>query len=260
MALPRVQLIEFNDQPWVPASLRDLVIEALGRTLEWGRIVRGLVDPFQAFLARADAREVLDVGAGSGKPASILAREIARAGGTPPRFLLTDLFPRVEAWQALRDEQPGAIDFVPEPVDATAIPETLGAGRVRTIINVFHHFPPELARAILADAVRGSQGVFIAEGFERNPLQFANFAAAGLAALAVGPLLSPAQRAKKAFWTYCTPVVLATSIWDGVVSTLRVYSEDELRAMVAGSGWRWEYGTYDYPPKGRGYYFYGVPA
>ena len=258
---PRLQLFEFNDLPWMPAAVRDVVVEALGRTLAWGRVLRALAPPFEAFLARSGATEVLDLGAGAGAPASILALELERAGRRPPKFLLTDLHPRVEAWQRLRCTQPHAIDFEPTPVDATQIPLDLAAGRARSIFNVMHHFPPALAAKILEDAVRGSRGVFIAESFERNPLRCAGFVPAGLPALALGPVLASQDRLAKAALTWLTPAALAISAWDALVSTLRVYTEEELRAMVApfGDAWVWEYGTFGYPPFGKGYYFYGTP-
>jgi len=262
LPIPRVQLFEFNDSPWAPAALRDTIIESLSRTLAWGRILRGLVAPFEQFLQQSGAAEVLDVCAGAGGPAKILASEIARAGRRPPRFLMCDLQPQPDAWQAAREAQPGVIDFVAEPVDATAIPEALSRGRARTIINALHHFSPELVSRILADAVAGGTGVFVAEGFSRNPLGFASFAPAGLLALAVNPALSSRDRLAKALLTWASPVVLAASVWDGVVSTLRVYTESELRALIApfGGDFRWTFGSYPFPPFGRGTYFYGVPA
>ena len=262
LRLPRLQLFEFNDLPWMPAAVRDTVVESLSRTLAWGGILEGLVVPFEAFLARAGAREVLEIGSGGGGPAIILARAIARRGAASPKFILTDLHPRVEAWTRARNEHPGMIDFEPSPVDASRIPSELGNGRARSIINVLHHFPRDLAAAILEDAVRGSRGVFVAEGFERNPLMFANFAVAGLPALFVNPVLSPKDRLAKAALTWLSPAALAISLWDGLVSTMRVWSESELREMVApfGAKWQWEYGTYEYPPLGKGYYFHGVPA
>ncbi len=266
MRWPRFQLFEFNDLGRVPPAARDTVVESLSRTLEWGRILDGLVDPFIEFLRASGAREVLDLGAGAGGPARILAGAIARKGHDVPRFVLTDLHPRVEAWRRAREAHP-AIDFEPSPVDATNVPETLARGRARTLINVFHHFPPSLAAAVLADAVRpgpsasGSRGVFVAEGFERHPSQFANFAVAGVPALLLNPLLSERDRIAKAALTYLSPAALGMAIWDGVVSTLRVYEEEELRAMVApfGGHFRWTYGNYRYFPHGTGYYFYGVP-
>lgn len=260
LSFSRAQLFEWNDLPWAPMALRDTIVESLSRTLRWGRMLQGLVGPFGEFLAGSGATEVLDLCAGAGGPARILAEELRRAGVAPPRFLLTDLFPQLEAWATARAEQPGVIDFEPSPVDATKIPPALAAGRARVIINAFHHFPPDLARTILADAVRGSSGIFISEPFDRNPLRFLSFVPVGLAALAVNPVLTSRARLQKALLTWATPVALAASAWDGFVSTLRVYSEGELRGMVQGSEgeFRWEYGVYGYPPAGRGYYFYGV--
>jgi hypothetical protein len=263
MALPRLQLFEFNDLSWVPTAVRDTVVESLSHALEWGRMLEGLVAPFESFLRDAGTREVLDLGSGAGGPARVLVREIVRRDGAAqaPRFVLTDLHPRLEQWTDLRVQTDGAIDFAPIRVDATEVPRALGDGRARTIINVLHHFPPPLASAILEDAVRGGRGVFVAEGFERNPLQFVNFLGAGLAALLLNPILSPRDRVAKALLTWLTPAALAISIWDGLVSTMRVYTESELRAMVApfGGDWDWQYGTYAYPPQGTGYFFRGVP-
>ena len=119
-----------------------------------------------------------------------------------------------------------------------------------------------LAQAILDDAVAGARGVFIAEAFERNPLAFLSFAPAGALALAANPLLAKKDRLAKALLTWATPITLAAGTFDGLVSTMRIYSEADLRAMVArhGARFRWTYGTYRYPFGGKGYYFWGVPT
>lgn len=262
MPLPRLQLFEFNDLAATPAALRDTIVESLSRALDWGRMLEGLVAPLSEFLAAAGATEILDLCAGAGGPARILATELERAAMTPPKIVLTDLFPRLEAWEPLAAAHPRTIDFVAEPVDATAIPPALGDGRVRTVINAFHHFPPALARAILEDAVAASRGIFISEAFGRNPLHFLSFGPAGLAALAATPWLSRKDRVAKAAFTWLSPIALLAGTWDGLVSTMRIYTEADLRAMVApfGSHWRWTAGTYRYWPAGTGHYFYGVPG
>jgi hypothetical protein len=258
--MKRRHLFEFNDSPWAPVALRETVIEALSRTLAWGHVLRGGVAPFRAFLAATGAEEVLDVCSGAGGPAAIFATEIARAGARPPRFLMTDLQPQLAAWAEIRDEHPGVIDFVSEPVDATRIPESVGTGRARIIINSLHHFPPDLAASIVRGACESSPGVFIIEGFERNPLRFAAFAAAGIPALLVNPVLSHHHRAQKALLTYLLPAALLVSLWDGLVSTMRIYTEADLREMVRplGDAFVWTYGTWEFAPLGRATFFYGV--
>jgi hypothetical protein len=259
--IPRLHLFELNDSAWVPVALRETIVEALGRTLSLGRILRGLADPFAGFLERTGATEVLDLCAGTGAPASILVRELKRAKITPPKFLLTDLHPHPNAWIELTHEHPGIIDFVGAPVDAAHIPTDIGRGRARVIINALHHFTPEVAGAILRGAAKSAPGIFIAEGFERRPLRFASYALAGVPSLYATPLLSHQRKLKKAMLTYLSPIALGAAMWDGFVSTLRVYTESELREMVAPiADMEWTYGTWDFFPNGRGYYFYGASS
>jgi hypothetical protein len=261
MSFSRRHLFEFNDAGWAPPVLRDTMVEALSRTLEWAHVLRGLVTPFESFLAASGAREVLDLASGAAGPARILATEILRAGRTPPRSVLTDLYPRIEAWEAARAELPGVLDFELEPVDATRIPERLATDRVRVIINAFHHLPPDMARGVLEDAVLRRSPIFLAEAFERDPRGFIPIALPGLFAMLATPLLTPRDRLAKALLVWSSPLVFAIGAWDGVVSTLRTYSRGDLETMVAplGDGFVWTYGNYTFPLGGEGYYFHGVP-
>jgi hypothetical protein len=260
MSLPRLRLFEFNDSSWAPRSLREFILESVTRSLEWGRSLAGLVAPFEAFVAAAGAREALDLGAGMGGPARALTRAIRRAGAVPPRFILTDLHPAPVAWRQLCAQYPDDIAFEPEPVDATRIPPALAHGRVRIVMNALHHFPPDFAQQLFADAVATSSGIFIAEPFERNPLRLVPLLWTALIAFVVTPFATPRARLQKALWLVSLLGPLA-ALWDGVVSTLRVYDEAELRAMVAplGDAFVWTYGVHHHGLGGRGYYFWGVP-
>jgi hypothetical protein len=261
MALPRLQLFEFNDHARTPESLRDTVIETLSQVLDEAGVVRATIPVVESFLETAGYDAILDLCAGAGGPAEILCREMQAEGKRPPHILETDLFPRIEAWSAARERRPGSIDFVATPVDATNIPPEISAKRARVIWNAFHHFPPALGTAILRAAVTDRAPILILEGFERDPRGFLPFAASGVRVLYQNPLRSPKQRGQKMFWTWLTPIALAVSTWDGLVSTLRVYNERELFAMVApfGAGYAWDYGTYEFPHGGRGMYFQGIP-
>jgi hypothetical protein len=112
----------------------------------------------------------------------------------------------------------------------------------------------------LRDAVDHCAPILIAESFERDPLGALPLIPVGIPALLSSPLLSPRDRLAKAAWAWLTPIGLAVGAWDALVSTLRVYSERDLRELVApfGQGYQWTYGTYDYPLGGRGCYFYGL--
>lgn len=260
--LPRVQLFEFNDRDWVPASLRDTIVETLSRSLDWGGFLRPLAPVIDDFLSGSGTREVLDLCAGAGGPAVILSHEAERLGLSPPRFLITDLFPRVPIWMHAKQQRPNSIDFIAEPVDATRIPASLSEGRARIIVNGLHHFPPDLAGDILRDAVDNQAPIFISECFERDPRGALPLIPVGIPSLLATPVLTPRDRLAKAAWTWLTPIGLAAGTWDAIISTLRVYSERDLRNLVApfGQDYEWTYGTYDYPFGGRGCYFQGLPS
>jgi hypothetical protein len=238
--LPRAHLFEFNDRDWVPESLRDTIVETLSRSLHWGGFLRPLAPVIDRFLLASGTREVLDLCAGAAGPALILSDEAERSGLSPPRFLLTDLFPRVRIWTQAKRQRPESIDFIAEPVDATRIPASLSEGRARVIVNAFHHFEPDLARAILRNAVDSRAPIFISECFERDPRGALPLIPIGIPSLLATPLLSPRDRLAKAAWTWLTPIGLAAGSWDAIVS-------------------EWTYGTYDYPFGGRGCYFQGLP-
>jgi hypothetical protein len=259
MGLPRVHAFEFNDRHWVPAVLRDTIVESLSRTLEWGGILDGLAEPLGDFLERAGQPDVLDIGSGAGGPASILARALS-SRGRPTRILLTDLFPRIELWELRRAAHREQIEFVAQPVDATAIPPEIAGRRARVIINVLHHLDEPVARGVLTDARRARAPIFVAEGFARNPLGFLPFAPVGVLALSLSPLLARDDRWLRAWLVWASPVALLASVWDGVVSTLRVYEPDELRRMVDDDpSYEWSHGTYRFPFGGRGTFFRGIP-
>ena len=260
--LPRAQLFEFNDRDWVPESLRDTIVETLSRSLDWGGFLAPLAPVIDEFLSAAGTTEVLDLCAGAGGPALILSQEAERLGLDAPRYLMTDLYPRVPLWTEARRRRPRSIDFIEDPVDATRIPASISRGRARVMVNAFHHFQPEMAGAILRDAVEQEASILISESFERDPRGAFPMIPIGIPSLLATPLLSPRDRLAKAAWTWLTPIALAAGAWDAIISTLRIYSESDLRDLVApfGHGYRWKYGTYDYPFGGRGCYFQGVPA
>ncbi len=244
MALPRLQLFEFNDSPWAPRLLRETVVEALSRTIRWGGLLDGLVAPLARCLEAAGTSKVLDLCAGAGGPASVLSDAMATRGHDV-HFLMSDLYPALREWESLRATHPERLGYIAESIDATAIPAALGEGRVRVIVNALHHFPPPLAREVLRGACRDAPGVFIAEGLVRNPLSFAAMAPIGLAALFATPVLAKDRNLARLVLTWLTPTALAVSAWDGTVSAMRQHLPSELRAMVADlEGWTWTSGEY----------------
>lgn len=263
MALPRLQGVELNDDPRAPALLRETIIETLSLALRIGGMMEKLVPTLEDALARTGATELLDLCGGAGGPAAILSDAFAARGRRVP-IVITDLQPHVGEWEALAARHPG-VDFAPEPVDATRIPEGLtrsadGRPRLRVVLNALHHFPPPLARGILEDAHRAGAPIVVCELFDRNPLQFLSFAPAGLAAAALLPLRTRRNRAGKVLLHWLTPVAVLAGGYDGLLSTMRMHTDADLLDMTRDlTDFDWRPAGFAYAPLGRGRTFTGTP-
>jgi hypothetical protein len=171
---------------------------------------------------------VLDLCSGGGGPWLTLQPELEKSG--PVTVVLSDLYPNLEALAATRARSGGRLEVHTGSVDATSVPP--GLEGVRTMFNAFHHFPPEAARRILADAVARRRSIVVVDG--------PNSRAIGLLAMPLQIplilLLTPFVRPFKwsrLFFTYVLPLIPAIVLFDGTVSFLRFYLEDELRELVA---------------------------
>jgi hypothetical protein len=228
-AVNRVQLFELEDQPWFPRVLRDggtaylaLAAAASGHP--------ALLAPKLAEALRASGEtRILDLCSGGGGPLRDIVRVLAR-DGLDVRALLTDAYPSEAVLAAVAEGSQGRITWSPAPVDATRVPRDLPG--VRTMFNAMHHFRPEAVRAILTDAVEAGRPFAAFELVGRSPLMLAGMLVNPLLCALAVPFLRPFRPA----WiplTYVVPALPLFVLFDGVVSCLRVYSPDELRALIA---------------------------
>lgn len=228
--MARLHLIELEDQPWFPRPVRDGATDFLSFT---GNLLEA---PYAAFIPRlaeamrrtGDTR-LVDLCSGGSGPVRVLVR-LLRRHGVEVTATMTDLYPNLPRLQQVSVESGGAIDYVPTSIDATDVPEELTG--FRTLCNAFHHFRPELAKRILEDAVRKRQGIAILEFVERRPAALSTIPFAALQSVLVAPLIKPFRLSRLAL-SWLLPLIPFTVFWDGVVSCLRVYSVEELQALVA---------------------------
>ena len=140
----RLNLMEFHDQSWFPAFLRDYVTDGLETTLNLLDLYRPVAARLQRALQESNATRVVDLCSGAGGPWLRLANHLQQNSHVPVEIWLTDKYPNIVAEDASH-AIPAQIHFCKEPVDATRIPPDLRG--FRTIFNSFHHFrPKKLAR------------------------------------------------------------------------------------------------------------------
>jgi hypothetical protein len=160
----RRQLVELEDLPWFPQSVRDGGTDWLAFMFNSARPFAPVAPKIRAAMDATGTTNVLDLCSGGGGPWMTLVHELGRSG--PVNVELSDLFPNVRAFKAQQERSGGRLDYREEPVDVTDVPAALDG--VRTLFNAFHHFPPETAASILEDAVRKRRAIAIFEGINHR--------------------------------------------------------------------------------------------
>jgi len=237
----RVHLFEFHETPWFPAVWRDLLTDFLSFFASAFKPY-ACVAPFlaDALKGAGDAR-IIDLCSGAGRPLLSLVPALRRLGLSDLRVTLTDKYPNLKAGKSVGET--GVVTYLETPIDAADVPSDLKG--FRTLFTSFHHFRPDAARAVLADAVSKDEGVGIFEYTERNVLIWT------LPTLLIPafvwlctPLIRP-FRWRRLVWTYLIPVMPIIAMWDGFVSNLRTYSVKELNDLVeqvADDRYQWKIG------------------
>ncbi len=240
--MDRKPWFELHDSPRFPGFLRDMVTDGLEHT--WNTL--GMYESIAGLLRRAvtesGARQVVDLCSGGGGPWLSLAPGLKDAEGLPVAVVLTDKFPNLSAFERTRRFSGGRIGFCAESVDAAAVSGDLRG--FRTIFSAFHHFSPETARAMLADAFAKREGIGVFELAQPKVKTMA--LCCGMPALSW--LLTPGMRPlgwRRVVWTYLLPVIPFTLWVDGILSCLRSYSLADMRELVRGldaEDYHWEIG------------------
>lgn len=181
-------------------------------------------------MVSAQTERVIDLCSGAGGPVLGVIKRLRQEGNQNACVILTDMYPNLGAFARAEEELPGAVFTRTQPTDASAVPSDLDG--VRTIFNALHHLPPDVARAVFADAVEKRQPILTFEVVRRTPVAILAAATGFISALAFVPLVKP-RRVSNVVFTYLIPLIPLFVAWDGVASCLRSYSEGELEALVA---------------------------
>ena len=232
MALPRVHAFEVHELPGCPELLRRIATDYLRSVGEVFRAFAPIAPLLASALSAHGSRRIVDLCSGGSGPVVTLAEALTKPVGFAPEVVLTDLYPNLEAfaWSAARAKVP--VSYEREPVNALAVPERLQG--VRTVFDAFHHFRPEQARQLLADAAAKRAPLLVVEATERSlPAMLGMLLFVPLLVLLLTPFVRPFSWGRLLF-TYIIPLAVPLIVFDGIVSCLRSYTPAELQAMTEG--------------------------
>lgn len=240
IVMRRREWFELHDQRLYPGFLRDLFTDALEAIWNCTNSYRVIVPLLREAMQEARTHRIVDLCSGGGGPWISLREQLATTEGFAVSVSLTDKYPNERALRQSR-VAPG-VEFYSVPVDARHVPADLDG--FRTIFSTFHHFNPETARMMLADAVHRHQGIAVFEAAKCSFRRVIGTVAIPLLCWSVTPRIRP-FRWSRILWTYLLPAVPFTLFIDGVLSCARAYSLDDLRELTDGLGgneYRWDIG------------------
>lgn len=239
-----MRLFEFEDLSWFPNFLRESMTDYLRFILNAVNFYYPATTVIREGLQNAESFRVVDLCSGGGGATKVVQKNFYDAYNLSLPVILTDKFPNVSAYRLLKHGSNGDIDFVANSVDAMNVPADLTG--LRTIFSAFHHFNNNQAKLVLQNAVKARQPIAVFDGGDKNiftvlgitilhPLVFFLFT----------PFFRP-FRFSRIIFTYLVPLIPLFTIWDGIVSVIRLYRPAELLTIansIDGNLFTWKAGN-----------------
>lgn len=144
------------------------------------------------------------------------------------KIILTDFYPNIPAFKFTK-EKADNFENVEKSVDARSVPNEFKG--LRTQFLSLHHFKPKDARLILQNAIDTDSSIAIFEGQERSFPSILAMLLSPISVLLTTLFIRP-FKIQRIVFTYLIPIVPLFVLWDGVISSLRTYSVEEMKKLV----------------------------
>lgn len=237
----RIHLFEFEDKHWYPDFIRKGQTDFLRWLMQTFNVFKAVMPLFKETLVKASSKQVVDLCSGGGG-SILLVRDYLLKDGIQAQFILSDLYPNLEAFELLKQKTAGQVDYLTTSTDARNIPQDTEG--FFTMFNGFHHFQPNDAQAILTHLAQRKVAIGIFEPLERSVFQFIlNTITIPLLMLVFTPFIKP-FRWDRILFTYLIPLIPVCTLWDGWVSVLRLYTPQQMLEMArqAQPSYNWKAG------------------
>ena len=237
------RLFEFEDKKWLPEIIREGMTDYLRFVLNSGNFYEPVAALIVHILNETGSKQVIDLGSGGGGTIEQIQKTIHQNYQKDVPFILTDIFPNVNAYKYIQNKTGGKIGYSATAVDAAAVDVSLKG--VRTIFSAFHHFDKGMAKQVITNAVTAKEGIAVFDGGDKNiffiiaitllhPIAFILFT----------PFFRPFKWSRLLF-TYIIPIIPLCTMWDGAVSVTRLYTPSQLLAIandIDNTDYCWEAG------------------
>ena len=236
-------LFEFEDLTWFPDTIRESMTDYLRYLITALNFYQPIIPLIIEGLNHTNSNQIIDLCSGGGGAIEKIGTNLVQQSDIEIKIILTDKFPNKNAFGFISEKTSGRISFSETSVDASDVPAYLKG--FRTIFSGFHHFNADLAKSVLKNAVNAKCGIGIFDGGNKNIFAI-------LAILIFHPILfflfTPffkPFRFSRFFFTYIIPIIPFCTIWDGIVSIIRLYKPSELLKIayeVESENYSWQAG------------------
>jgi len=227
----RDYLFEFEDLAWFPNTIRESMTDYLRFLITKVDFYRPIAPLLIEGMNNSRTNQIVDLCSGGGGAIEQIRNELNEQSGMEIKIILTDKYPNTSAYQYLSAKTKGGISFIDNSVDAAYVPANLKG--FRTIFSGFHHFNKLTAKSVLKNAVDANSGIGIFDGGDKNILAIiAIILVHPVAFFLFTPFFRP-FRFSRLLFTYIIPVIPVCTVWDGIVSIIRLYRPNELLQIAS---------------------------
>ena len=231
IAMKAPHLFEFMDLDWLPVSLRNTLREILecGNARPFRPYYDWAANVIAEEAKESGVKHVVELGAGTAP----LGRRLARNESLTTQIFICDRNPDLDVYRELARCYPSKIKAIEEPVDFSE-PGTWPEGTLLALSGTLHHLPPEPRRQALRAMAQSADRVLVVEPLRKTPLSMA-FVVFSLVPAILLPLwfIGRPGRIRRLVWCWVLPAAPLIFLWDGWISCIREWSDEEFRDEVA---------------------------
>jgi hypothetical protein len=225
--MKRLHLFEFEDLHWFPVFLRNYITDFLQFIANLFDIYKPVIPLIEEGLTKGKTNTIIDLASGGGGGLIKLCSHLKK-NNPSLKIVLTDYYPNIDAFKNTVKQSPH-FEYIEASVNALNVPLHLKG--LRTQFLSFHHFKPAQALSILQNAITSKSPIAIFEIQERSLPSILSMIFSPIAVLIVTPMIRPFKWGRILF-TYLIPLCPLFVLWDGIVSSLRTYSINEMNELI----------------------------
>ena len=226
--MKRIHLFEFEDFKWFPNFIRNGGTDFLGFILKMTKFYEPVVKTLEQVITKTGHSQILDLCSGNGGPVETVSQNVYKE--LHVKFILSDKYPNLPAFEKIKRNSNYRIDYYERALDVLDMKSTVKA--VLTMFSAIHHFKPNEVKTIFKNTIESKMPICIFDSGDKHigtiigillfhPLLF----------IFCTPFIRPFKISRIVF-TYFIPLIPIYTIWDGIVSILRLYKPSDLKSIA----------------------------